>query len=58
MGSKEILAADARKPKSIAGAKGIDLDYFEFADMVHAWMFLNFPEAKKTRQQITELILH
>lgn len=55
-GSKEILVADARKLKSLADSKGIDLTYFEYADMFHAWMFLRFPEAKKARQQIIDLI--
>ncbi|ANE53426.1 alpha/beta hydrolase fold domain-containing protein [Flavisolibacter tropicus] len=55
-GSKEILVADARKLKSLADSKGVDLTYFEYADMFHAWMLLRFPEAKKARQQIIDLI--
>lgn len=56
-GSKEILAADTRKIKSLAKANGIELDYYEYADMVHAWMFLNFlPESKQAKQKIMELI--
>ncbi len=57
-GSNEILVADARKLKSLAKSKGVDLNYYEYANMVHAWMFLNFPESKRAKQQIIDLILH
>ncbi|CAL1517247.1 alpha/beta hydrolase [Chitinophaga sp. MM2321] len=57
VGSKEILVADARKLKSMAQAKGVALNYYEYEDMIHAWMLLNFPESKKARQQITAIIL-
>lgn len=55
-GSGEILVADTRKLKSIAASKGIDIDYHEYADMIHTWMLLNFPESDKARRQITDLI--
>lgn len=58
IGSKEILAADARKLKEIAEFNGISLDYHEYENMVHGWMFLNFPESKKTRQQIINIVRH
>ena len=56
IGSKEILLADARKLKSIAEANAIEIDYHEYPGMMHAWMFLNLPESKRARRQITELI--
>ena len=56
-GAKEILVADTRKLYSLATSQGIALHYYEYPDMVHAWMFLNFPEAKKAREQIIDLIL-
>ena len=56
-GSNEILVADARKLKSLAESKGIHLNYYEYSNMVHAWMFLNFPESKRAKQQIVDLIL-
>jgi monoterpene epsilon-lactone hydrolase len=55
-GSHDLLVADARKLKRIASSKGISLDYFEYPEMIHAWMFLNFPESKKARQQIISLV--
>ncbi|MFC0772634.1 alpha/beta hydrolase [Terrimonas alba] len=56
MGSKDILAADTRKLAGIAAASGIKLDYYEYEDMAHAWMFLNFPESKKAKRQIFDLV--
>lgn len=55
-GANEILVADVRKLKSIAVSNGTDLDYYEYPDMVHTWMLLNFPESKKAKQQIIDLI--
>lgn len=55
-GAKEILVADTRKLYALAQSQGISLNYYEYPDMVHAWMFLNFPEAKKARQHIIDLI--
>lgn len=55
-GSAEILAADTRKLKQQAVLQGADLQYYEYPDMVHAWMFLNFPESKQAKKQIIHLI--
>lgn len=55
-GANEILAADARKLKAMALEKGTGLDYYEYPEMVHTWMLLNFPESKKARQQIVQLL--
>jgi acetyl esterase/lipase len=56
MGSREILAADARKLKDIADTKGIELDYYEYPGMFHAWMLLNLPESRKAKKEIVELV--
>jgi monoterpene epsilon-lactone hydrolase len=56
-GSKEILVADTRKLYSLAESKGIAVNYYEYPDMVHAWMFLNFPESLKAKEQIIDLIV-
>lgn len=56
IGSKDILVADARKLRSLATSKKIEMNYYEYEDMFHGWMFLNFPEAKKARQQIIDLV--
>lgn len=55
-GANEILVADTRKLKRLAEAEGVPLDYYEYANMFHAWMLLNFPESHQARKQITGLI--
>lgn len=57
IGSKDILAADTRKLCLLAKEMGIIINYREYADMVHVWMFLNFRESKKAQREIIALIL-
>lgn len=57
IGSKDILVADARKLKSLAASKGIEINYCEYEDMFHCWMFLNLPESRRAKQEILNLIL-
>lgn len=57
-GSRDILVADARKLRQLASAKGIEINYYEYKEMFHAWMLLNIPESKKAKQQIIDLLLH
>jgi epsilon-lactone hydrolase len=56
VGTKEILLADSRKLKDLMEDKKIRMNYYEYKDMVHVWMFLNLPESKEARQQILNLI--
>lgn len=58
VGSREILAADARKLKRMADEKGIVLNYNEYPGMFHAWMLLNLPESREAKKQIIALILN
>lgn len=55
-GSNDILVADARKLKKTADAENILINYYEYANMFHAWMFLNFPESTHARQRIFQLV--
>lgn len=56
IGTRDILAADTRKLKSLAESKGIAINYYEYEGMIHAWMLLNLPESKIARQQIIDLV--
>jgi acetyl esterase/lipase len=56
IGTKDILLADARKLKYQLSSIGESVNYFEYEEMAHAWMFLNFPESKKAREQLVKLI--
>ncbi len=56
IGTSDILEPDTRKFKRITKGKGISINYFEYADMVHVWMFFNLPESKKAIKQIIDLV--
>lgn len=56
IGTKDILLADARKLRSLAMSMETEINYYEYEDMAHVWMFLNFPESKKAQQQIINLV--
>jgi len=56
VGSNDIMVADARKLKRILIEKNIPVQYREYDDMIHVWMFLNFPESKQARNEIIEFI--
>lgn len=56
IGSRDILAADARKLNTLAKEAGIPLNYNEYKDMVHVWMLLNFRESRQAQRQIIDLI--
>jgi len=55
-GSRDILVADARKWKSRMEQYGKPIYYYEYDEMIHVWMLLNFPESRKARKQITAII--
>lgn len=56
IGTREILLPDARKLKKIAEEKGVEVNYYEYPGMFHAWMLVNLPESKKAKKQILELL--
>ena len=56
-GTKEILVADARKLKRLLETKGVPFNYYEYSDMIHAWMFLPLPESENAKREIQELII-
>ena len=57
IGSRDLLVADARKLNMLALEKNISINYREYKDMVHVWMFLNFRESKEARKEIVALIM-
>lgn len=56
IGTRDILEADTRRFKRITEEAGVDINYFEYQDMPHVWMFFNLPESKKAITQIVDLI--
>ena len=57
IGSRDLLEADARKLNMLALEKDVSINYREYKDMVHVWMFLNFRESKEVRKEIIALIV-
>ncbi len=56
IGTKDILLADTRKFKAIAEGKGIEINYYEYEEMLHIWPLFNLPESKKAIDQIHRLV--
>ncbi|KAF0222034.1 MAG: alpha/beta hydrolase fold-3 domain-containing protein [Erysipelotrichaceae bacterium] len=56
IGTNDILEADTRKLRKIAQEKGIEINYFNYEEMVHDWMFFNLPESKLVIKQILDLV--
>lgn len=56
VGSEDILLADCRKLKTRAESEPMIFNYREFKSMVHNWMFLPIPDAKKAFTMITDQI--
>jgi acetyl esterase/lipase len=56
VGSRDILVADTRKLKAIAIEEGVKLSYREYDEMIHVWMFLNFPESMQVKKEIVDII--
>ena len=55
-GTHDILYPDAKRFKELAEEKGIEINYYEYPSMIHIWPLLIFPESKKAREQIIEII--
>lgn len=56
IGSRDVLVADARELKVRMAAQNHKLHYYEYEDMIHVWMFLNFEESRAARGEIIRLI--
>lgn len=56
IGSRDLLVADARELKIRMARQNQRLHYYEYKDMIHVWMFLNFKESREARDEIIRLI--
>ena len=56
VGTRDILVADARRLRRMMEEKNIPVHYHEYRDMIHVWMFFNFPESRKARNEIVGFI--
>ena len=56
IGTHDIFVADCRKLKAQAEARGIEIDYHEYEEMVHVWMLIPSPEERKAAKAIVDKI--
>ncbi len=54
IGTHDLFVADCRKFKAKAEAENLPLDYHEYESMVHVWMLMSSPEARKATAAIVE----
>ena len=55
-GTDDILNADARLFKEKAAEAGININYFEYRNMVHDWILFPIPEADMAVKQVVALL--
>lgn len=55
-GTHEVLLPDARKLVALAKKKSVPLNYYEYNEMYHAWIFFNMPEAKTVFNQLMQIL--
>jgi acetyl esterase/lipase len=56
MGTYEILLPDARRLVALARVKHVHINYHEYAEMYHAWVFLKMPEAESVFHQLMHIL--
>ncbi len=57
VGTRDVLLLDSRRLHATTSRRGIDIDYFEYQDMVHGWLLLNYlPEARRATRQLVDLL--
>jgi acetyl esterase/lipase len=56
IGTKDVLAADCRRLRGFCMAAKARLAYYEFENMVHDWMLLDFKEARMAARQIAAIV--
>lgn len=56
IGTKDILLVDARRLKSRVTELGLNINYFEYKNMLHVWPLLGLPESKLAIEEIVGLI--
>lgn len=56
IGTKDILLADARRFHEICRAQKANLSFYEYENMVHVWMLLEFKEGKLAAERIAAIV--
>lgn len=56
IGTNDIFYPDAIRFKKLAEKKGMKINFFEYPSMIHNWPLYSFPESKKARGEIIQII--
>lgn len=56
IGTKDILVADARRFRGLCLAAKADLSFYEYENMVHDWMLLEFKEGKLAAARVAAIV--
>jgi acetyl esterase/lipase len=55
-GTHEVVMPDARRLVALAKEKNIAINYYEYKEMYHAWIFLNMPEATDVFNKLMRIL--
>ncbi|UJW30614.1 alpha/beta hydrolase [Saccharothrix sp. AJ9571] len=56
IGTRDVLLADARRFRDVTAGRGIDLEYWEYEGMFHAWMLTTLAEARDATRRIVHIV--
>ncbi|WP_236808886.1 alpha/beta hydrolase fold domain-containing protein [Amycolatopsis albispora] len=56
VGTRDVLLADARRFRTVTAERGIDLEYWEYEGMFHAWMLTTLPEARDATRRLAHVV--
>lgn len=56
IGTRDVLLADARRFRARCAAEGVELGYFEYDGMFHAWLLADLPESRHAMSQLERLV--
>ncbi|NML36778.1 alpha/beta hydrolase [Chitinophaga sp. G-6-1-13] len=55
-GTHEVVLPDARRLVALASERNIAINYYEYKEMYHAWIFLNMPEAEDVFNKLMRIL--
>lgn len=55
-GTRDVLVSDARRLRDRARDEGVDLEYYEYPGMFHAWLLADLPEGRDAAERIARVV--
>ncbi|MFC4002709.1 alpha/beta hydrolase [Prauserella oleivorans] len=56
VGTRDVLLVDARRLRDRAADEGVELEYYEYPGMFHAWLLADLPEARDALERIATIV--